>query len=418
MKKKKGDTLLACPRDYHRDDTACKPSRTFQTFVGAGCVKPPYKQKFPEPPGESKDGVITSDEGFAADAEDNKPEDPDAPADQSKCSDKDVVLDSNHFKQHVSSFEDDGKPVTCARLKEMGGCNDDQRPTLAPKVRKECPCTCGTPPAMPDKEPPPPPHDAVYTAQLKREHKCSKDNWDFANTLQLYKYKGHIKVKKMERGRMGGCGVNRSPLRFFWPCMESFPFFGFQPLAKGAFGWGSGNRSQCSGNPAYDDGVRIGSELIEIDGSQDWHKWGVNALKHLDKNQCHEIIFQGPDPPWFQFNYNRGWMPDPILFWQCLFMSPGQRARGGWAPEGCKGMGGCKKDEGEICCVRHKNLQHEEDAYQSWCPNGKLCKDDAVCDKVEWPVAFKDEDALCKTSKKKMPKLCKHQVYDQTCSVM
>eukprot|EP00927_Polykrikos_kofoidii_P077383 TRINITY_DN74323_c0_g1_i1.p1 TRINITY_DN74323_c0_g1~~TRINITY_DN74323_c0_g1_i1.p1 ORF type:complete len:443 (+),score=69.65 TRINITY_DN74323_c0_g1_i1:13-1341(+) len=338
------DGTLQCPMGSHVDPDACRPHRVLQTIVTTGCRRPPPPS---EPPNKTED---------------------DAAVDKSNCQDQDKPI--NNFLLHKEDG-DKGSAVTCKELRDMDACNDPERPSLSAKVQAECPCTCGVSkmlkPAIPSN-----PVDLEYTEQLRRENPCHRDYWDIGK-IELYEYHHHIKVHKLDTDLNAGCGVNKSPWRPWWLCRR------LTSLLMGPFAPGpTVDENGCTNNPAYDAGVRIGSELIEVDGKDDFRKWGKDALKHLDLNQCHKLVFVGPDPPPFG--------PSAFHFFKCKMMPQNMRDFGwssdGWAPDGCKGTGNTCPG-GQLCCVEHKTLEHPEDQYIVRCPKNSMCKGMGSCEYAE-----------------------------------
>jgi len=345
---------VMCPKGSHVDPNACRERRVFQTIVGAGCHEP---EELPPPPEKDPPQAKQSPGLRRLDEQED--------VDQSACADKDKLV--NHFILHFKDFQDNGTSVTCRKLKEMGMCDNLERPSLTEKVRQECPCSCGVSPRAP---PTPPPLSAnqSYANKLRKQHRCWRDDWNWWDALELSEpAKGSVIVSLMDRNQPAGCGVNKSPWRWWWACPQ-----GDHDLrgshAPDPWREPSGPLQGCTTNPAYDDGVRIGSELIEVDGDKyDWRtKWGKDILQHLDKAKCHQLVFSGPDP---------------TFRWWCLNASnanPSWKKEQPWAPEGCRGSGN-ECPAGTLCCVKHKTLQRPEDLYRKRCGKNGLCKDMGAC---------------------------------------
>lgn len=352
--------LRQCPPGYHVDPDACKRRRVYHYIAPGGCARP---IQVPQEPWWEAPTIQVPGE---------KPRDP--PVKQSECDDLDKPV--KHFKQHDKEFGDKGHVPTCQEMWEEGACYDKKRPALGKKVREECPCTCGRPKVAP-KPGSDPPVDPTYTNDLERNDRCNYRGYDVWNHLKLLDDHGRIIVDKIDDridrslGVQWSCGVNQSYRRPFAPCLKAiFLLMGeANPPAIPNFHTG------CFGNPVYDAGVRIESELVEVDGDQyEWkEKWGADVLRHLDKNKCHDLVFQGPNA--FLFRYLG-----------CIITPDIVKSKMAWAPEMCKGMESVCSGK-DLCCVKHKSMEHSEGSLIKTC-GSDLCKPLENCDRA--PEKFKD----------------------------
>lgn len=239
---------LRCPSGQHVDRSQCRERRVFQTIAGYSCSPPPQQLQLQRPGGPQAAGT-----------------------EPALCALPDTSL--THFKRPSVAGEAKADAVTCLQLKALGACDDPARPALTAKVREDCPCSCGvSPPAVVAPERPEAGQERA--AQLRRAHRCWKDDWDVAEHLELLEKDRRIYVGKLDSSREIGCGVNKSPLRpndgcpaqrdISWPSPPDFKKTRWVMITGEQRPDPVRDEQGCTGNPAYDDGVRTGSELISV----------------------------------------------------------------------------------------------------------------------------------------------------------